>query len=147
MRRDAVPTGWEAIGAYDGESIFATPSLALTRGAPLMTACARPDQTHHVVLKGFLFLHRPIRPASLSRCGAIRAQTKVRWWRDREQQQPRRSAWSSIRPVASLPQHHQARTLAWSGWSASSHDKPLGISFKKKPIAGGGSDLRSRGGR
>lgn len=144
MRGDAGPIRREVIWTYDGKSIFATPSLALPCAATPVPACARSIPTQRIVLQRFLLLRSRSFPSSLSPCGAIRAQTKVRWWRDREQQQPRKSAWSSIRPVASLPlHHHQDQTLAWSGWFASWRGKLLATSSKKKPTAGSVTDPRS----
>jgi hypothetical protein len=128
----------------DHKNVIATPGHARLR--VLSTSVHQPDPfaTEDIVLEQFSCLRRQVFSASLSRCGAIRAQTRTQSWRDREAQPQTKFAWSLSRLANRLRSIRRSQTHVWSRWSALWRGEPRGILFKPKWMPGSATAFQSK---
>lgn len=126
----------QAIKAQHYKNILATVACAPSRSTTPEIARTFSSAPQAIVSNRFSFLPNPIYRSSLSRCGAVRAQTGIGLWRHREEQQSKSFACSPTRPPSRRCLLPLRPTRAWSTWSASWRDRRRGILFKPKRMDG-----------
>ncbi len=136
MSEGAIVTRPHAVKVHHRQNILLTLRYAPSRPTTPAAACALSDTLQAIVFNCFSSLPRPALRASLSCCGAIRAQTRMLLWRDREEQRPKNYTWSPMRPASRRCQPPLHPTHVWSTSSASWHGKPREILFKPKRMDG-----------